>query len=67
MFETDQDPIADNINTKVRQGMIEGSNVNAVMEMTDMIEVMRKYESVARLLQRESELQSTMIQRLSRV
>lgn len=67
LFETDQDPIADNINTKVRQGMIEGSNVNAVMEMTDMIEVMRKYESVARLLQRESELQSTMIQRLSRV
>jgi flagellar basal-body rod protein FlgF len=67
LYETTQDPIADNTKTRVRQGMIEGSNVNAVMEMTDMIEVMRKYESVARLLQREGELQSSMIQRLSRV
>jgi flagellar basal-body rod protein FlgF len=66
LYETDQDPIIDG-KTIVKQGMLEGSNVNAVMEMTEMIEVMRRYESVARLLQKDSEIQSSMIQRLSRV
>lgn len=67
LYESEETPIPDTKTTKVKQGMLEGSNVNAVMEMTDMIEVMRRYESVARLLQRDSEIQSTMIQRLSRI
>lgn len=66
LYETDQDPINDNGKTIVSQGMLEGSNVNAVLEMTDMIEVMRRYESMAQLLQKDSDLQSSMIQRLSR-
>lgn len=55
------------ITTKVTQGAVEGSNVNAVVEMTDMIEVMRKYESVARILQNEHDSQTSMIQRLSKI
>jgi flagellar basal-body rod protein FlgF len=47
--------------------MVERSNVNAVNEMTDMIEVMRKYQSVARMLQSDHYLQRNMIQQFSRV
>ncbi len=67
MYETDQSPIPDNTKTKVQQGMLEGSNVNSVMEMTKMIEVMRRYEGVARMLQKDADMQSSMIQRLSRI
>lgn len=66
LYETDQAAIPD-ATTRVKQGMIEGSNVNAVLEMTDMIEVQRKYESVARLLQSDHDLQTSMIQSFSRI
>lgn len=51
--------------TQMRQGMIEGSNVNGVAEMADMIETMRNYQSVQRMLQTESDRMRTAIQRLS--
>jgi len=66
LFETEEAGIADP-ETKVKQGAIEGSNVNAVNEMTNMIEIMRKYESVARILQNEHESQLSMIQKMSKV
>ncbi len=53
-------------NTTVLQGMIEGSNVNAVLEMTRMIDVSRAYQSTQRMLQNEHERQRTMIQTLTR-
>jgi flagellar basal-body rod protein FlgF len=53
--------------TKVLQGAVEGSNVNSVLEMTDMIEISRRYESVARILQNENDSQISMIQRLSKI
>ncbi len=67
LYETKQDPIPDNGKTSVNQGLLEGSNVNAVLEMTDMIEVMRSYESAAQLMQKGTDLESSMIQRLSRM
>lgn len=66
LFESSSSAIPDD-KTTVRQGMIEGSNVNPVMEMTDMIEVQRKYEAVARLLQNDHDLQTSMIQSFSRI
>lgn len=39
--------------TQVVQGAIEGSNTQGVLEMTDMIDVSRSYQSVARMLQNE--------------
>jgi flagellar basal-body rod protein FlgF len=39
--------------TRVIQGSIEGSNTQGVIEMTDMIDVSRTYQSVARMLQTE--------------
>lgn len=53
-------------NTEMMQGMIEGSNVNAVLEMTRMIDVSRAYQSTQRMLQAEHDRQRGMIQTLTR-
>ena len=53
-------------NTRVLQGMVEGSNVNAVLEMTRMIDVSRAYQSTQRMMQSEHDRQRSMIQTLSR-
>lgn len=53
-------------NTTVLQGMVEGSNVNAVLEMTRMIDVSRAYQSTQRMLQNEHDRQRGMIQTLTR-
>lgn len=53
--------------TKVRQGMLEGSNVNSVMEMTRMIDILRTYQSTQRMIVNEHERQQGAIQRLSKI
>jgi len=52
--------------SRVMQGMLEGSNVNSITEMTRMIDVSRAYESSAKMLQTEHDRQRSMIQTLSR-
>lgn len=52
-------------NTRVMQGMLEGSNVNAILEMTRMIDVLRAYQSTQRMLQSEHDRQRNMIRKLS--
>jgi flagellar basal-body rod protein FlgF len=59
-------PQADTKST-VRQGFLEKSNVNAVGEMSRMMEVSRAYTSIATLMQQQSELQKTAIQQLADV
>ena len=51
----------------VRQGYIEKSNVNAVGEMSRMVEVMRSYAAVANLLQQQSDLHKSAIAQLADV
>jgi flagellar basal-body rod protein FlgF len=51
----------------VIQGAIEKSNVNAVAEMTRMIEVTKTYTAVAGILQSEHDLRRTAIERLAEV
>lgn len=53
-------------NTLVKQGMIEGSNVNPIIEMTKMIDVSRAYQSTQRMLQNEHDRQTNMIQKMTR-
>jgi flagellar basal-body rod protein FlgF len=55
------------IKSMVRQGFIEKSNVNAVAEMSRMIEVSRAYTQIATLLQQQSDLHKTAIQQLADV
>ncbi len=51
----------------VRQGYIEKSNVNAVVEMSRMMEVSRAYTQISTLLQQQSDLQKNAIQQLADV
>jgi len=46
---------------KIRQGFLEGSNVNPVKEMVEMIEVNRSYEANQKLIQAEDTLLGRLI------
>lgn len=50
----------------IAQGFIEGSNVEAVLEMTRLIDIQRAYEHSVTLMKEESELTKQAIQRLGR-
>jgi flagellar basal-body rod protein FlgF len=52
---------------KVRQGMLEGSNVNPILQITRMIEVSRAYEQVTQMMSSQSDLTRNSIARLGRV
>lgn len=67
LYDTDQEPQPVGPATEVRQGMIEGSNVKAVAEVTTMMEVMRRYQSAQKIIDSEHELQRRAIEKLSRV
>ena len=51
--------------TQVKQGSLEGSNVEAVLEMTDMIEISRQFQSMQKSLQNEHDRQRNMIKALT--
>jgi flagellar basal-body rod protein FlgF/flagellar basal-body rod protein FlgG len=51
----------------IRQGFIEKSNVNSVSEMSRMIEVTRTYTQIATLLQQQSDLHKSAIEKLADV
>ncbi|MFZ2872407.1 flagellar basal-body rod protein FlgF [Zavarzinia sp.] len=53
--------------TQVVQGMLEGSNVQPVIEITRMIELQRRYQTMQNLLSEDHDLQRTAIQRLGKV
>jgi len=52
-------------NTKVKQGLLEGSNVNAISEMTKMIDIHRKYQSMYKMMQSENDRLRNAIQKLN--
>ena len=49
----------------VQQGYIEKSNVNSVTEMSNMIAISRAYQSVANILQQQSDQHRNALQQLS--
>jgi flagellar basal-body rod protein FlgF len=51
----------------VHQGAIEKSNVQAVLEMTRMIEATRSYSNIAQLLQNQGDLRRSAIDKLAEV
>jgi len=53
--------------SKVRQGFIEKSNVNSVTEMGRMIEITRTYTQISALLQQQSDLHKSAIDKLAEV
>lgn len=48
-------------------GFVEGSNVNAIQELTNMIEISRAYTSVSKMLSQSDELRGASIEKLARV
>lgn len=67
LLETDAEPQPIDQRTQVAQGMIEGSNVQGIVEVTRMIEIMRRYQAVGRVLEQEHERARRAIDKLSRV
>lgn len=49
------------------QGSLEGSNVNSIQQVTDMMTVLRSYQSMERSLNDYSEMRDRAIERLARV
>lgn len=51
---------------KVRQGMVESSNVKPVIEITTMIQVSRAYEQIAKMMDSQADLSLRSVQRLGK-
>ncbi|HYH21699.1 MAG TPA: flagellar basal body rod C-terminal domain-containing protein, partial [Azospirillum sp.] len=66
LYVSDEEPQPAPADTKVAQGVLEGSNVKPVVEMTTMIEVNRQYAQNQRMIDTEHERIRTAIQRLGR-
>ncbi|UPY99807.1 flagellar basal body rod C-terminal domain-containing protein [Klebsiella pneumoniae] len=49
---------------RVRQGMLEGSNVNPILEITNLIEIQRAYESISRMIENTNDLSRRSVERL---
>ena len=61
-----QQPVAAT-DVKVRQGMLESSNVKPVIEISHMIEVMRSYEATSSLAKSQEDLQNQAIDKLGQM
>lgn len=54
-------------NSKVRQGFLEGANINAVREMVEMLAAMRSFEANQKLLQAEDQMLQKSVNETGRV
>jgi flagellar basal-body rod protein FlgF len=52
---------------KIRQGMLESSNVNPIVQITRMIEVNRAYEQVSQMMNNEADLSRNSVARLGKL
>jgi flagellar basal-body rod protein FlgF len=66
LFAADTEPMPVDVRTEIVQGGVEGSNVQSVVEITTMIELMRRYQNAAKLVENEHEAQRKAIERLAR-
>jgi flagellar basal-body rod protein FlgF len=52
---------------RIRQGMLEASNVQPIVQITDLIRITRAYENISNLISSTSDLSNQSIQRLGAV
>jgi len=57
-------PAAD---ASIRQGFLEASNVNPMVEVTNLVRIQRAYTSLAAIVEQNSQLNRTAVERLGRV
>ena len=51
----------------MRQGMLEASNVNPILEITNLIEISRAYERASKMIESNNDLSKRAVERLGRV
>jgi flagellar basal-body rod protein FlgF len=66
LYQADQLPVPAE-HSRVVQGVLEGSNVQPILEMTEMMATVRAYQAVQRLLDTHHELQRRAIERVLEV
>lgn len=66
LYVSDEEPQPAPAETKLAQGMLEQSNVKPIVEMTNMMDIMRQYQQTQKMLETEHERMRTVIQRLGR-
>jgi len=66
LFITDEKPQPAPKDSRVIQGAIEESNVKPVVEITNMIDILRQYQGIQKIIDAEHDRQKTMIQKLGR-
>ncbi|MEM9015137.1 MAG: flagellar hook-basal body complex protein [Pseudomonadota bacterium] len=64
LFATDETPTLRD-NPVIQQGFVERSNVQPIVAMTDMIEIVRAYESAAQLLETSNDLARDTVRTLT--
>jgi flagellar basal-body rod protein FlgF len=64
---TPQNPARPAEKAKVRQGMIESSNVVPIVELTNMIELQKSFTATREFLDKDGELRRKSLERLARV
>lgn len=68
LFEAPADTVSTPANdVLMRQGVVERSNVQPVLEITNLIEITRAYERVARMMDQAGDLSTRAIDRLGRI
>ena len=66
LFATTQEPTAAPATTTLVQGMLEASNIEPIVEMTNMINLLRQYQGTQNLIDGENDRLKQAIQRLGR-
>ena len=64
---TPQNPAQPGQRVKVRQGMVEESNVVPIVELSNMIELQKTYQATREFLDKDSELRRRSIERLGKI
>jgi flagellar basal-body rod protein FlgF len=66
LFKTDQTPVPSD-KVKIISGMLEGSNVEPIIELTKMVDVLRSYQSTAKLMETYEDLERKSIQQVGKL
>jgi flagellar basal-body rod protein FlgF len=67
LYASNIDPVPADPRVETHQGILEGSNVVSITELTTMLDITRRYESAQRIIDSEHERARKAIERLARV
>ena len=65
LYSAEGAPPRPSTTSRINQGFVEKSNVNSVMEMTRMIDVTRAYTQISAMLQQQTDMRRSAIEKLA--